>query len=322
MEKRKLYLNKIISCLVLFTLASCATSTKPKINKLPPSSQVSATLKETGYLGLKRKIAIARFTNETSHGSSMLFGSGTKDRIGKQAMDILSSRLASTGKFLMIERANLAFIKKEQEDFKVKSNLIGADQLIVGSISEFGRNTVSEVGVFSRNKKQKVYARVNVRLIDVKTGQILFSQEGEGEALSEASTVFGVGARAGYDASLDDKAISAAISKLVSNLIENLMDRAWESKIIGQEGPYYIIAGGKSQSMKKGMLFSLIKPGKKVKNPQTGITINLPGKEVGKLKVVKFLGKAKDEVSLCTLQGGKKVKSWKRLIVREVSHDQ
>ena len=307
--------------ILIFVLISCATVTRDKVNKIPLGPQVSPVLKNKQYKGLKRKVAIARFTNETGHGSSLLFGK-RGNRIGKQAMDILSTRLASTGKFLMVERSDLKFIKKEQKNFKIKSSLVGTDQLIVGSISEFGRSIESDVGVFSRNKRQKVYAKVNVRLIDVRTGEIIFSEEGEGYAFSEASTVFGVGTRAGYDESLDDKALSAAISKLVSNLIENLMDRPWESEIISKQGHYYIIAGGKSQGIKKGDLFKIVRQGKRVRNPQTGMKIRLPGKKVGKLKVVQLTGKGKNEISLCQLSSGKLgSKSFHQFIIREIDGD-
>ena len=47
-----------------------------------------------------------------------------------------------------------------------------------------------------------------------------------------------------------------------------------------------LIAGGNSQGIKEGMTFSIKTKGKQVKNPQTGIMINLPGKEVGKATVV------------------------------------
>ena len=54
---------------------------------------------------LKRKVAVARFTNETQSGTTFLVDD-SGDRIGKQASDILSSRLAATGKFLMFERTD------------------------------------------------------------------------------------------------------------------------------------------------------------------------------------------------------------------------
>lgn len=285
-------------------LNGCATVTGEKVTVLKSiAPQISPTLQNNSEHSLKRKVAIARFSNETKHGSSFLRNE-SEDTVGKQASDILSARLVSTGKFLMIERADLGKITKEQETFKIASNLVGADQLIIGSVSEFGRKDSSEVGVFSRVMKQKVYAKVNVRLVDVKTGQILFSQEGEGEASSEAGKTFLVGEEAGYDATLDDKALSAAISKLVSNLIENLLDHPWKGYILSKEGDTYIIAGGESQGIKKGNTFGVFTIGKSVKNPQTGILITMPGNKVAELKVQKTTGKDANEISLCTLESG------------------
>lgn len=47
-----------------------------------------------------------------------------------------------------------------------------------------------------------------------------------------------------------------------------------------------MIAGGNSQGIKEGMTFSIMTKGKKVKNPQTGIMITLPGKKVGEVKIL------------------------------------
>jgi hypothetical protein len=95
----------------------------------------------------------------------------------------------------------------------------------------------------------------------------------------------GLGERADYDASLNDKAISVAISKLVENVINNCMDRPWKSYFLSAEDGSYIISGGESQGIKAGDQFNVVEKGKKVKNPQTGMMIELPGKTVGKVKV-------------------------------------
>lgn len=302
----------------LFILTGCATVTNEKVTVLKSTEpQISKTLQNPQEKSLKRKVAIARFSNETKYGTSFL-RDDNGDAIGKQAMDILSTRLSSTGKFLMVERADLDKIKKEQNVFKLESNLIGADQLIVGSVSEFGRKDTAEVGVFSRTKKQKVNAKVNVRLIDVVTGQIIFSQEGEGEAYSEVGRTLGVGEEAGYDASLDDKALSAAISKLVSNLIENLMDRPWKSNIVAKEGDFFVVAGGGLQGIKKGDVFAVMAQGKLVKNSQTGINLRLPGKKVAEIKVEKLMGKENNEISLCKLVSGNLAKNFGEYDVMEL----
>lgn len=288
---------------LVFQLSACSTATVETVNKAERQAQVSKTITPESFKGLKRKVAIARFSNETRHGNSFLLDKNN-DKIGKQAMDILSARLTETGKFLMFERADLGKIRTEKNIAKVTTEVVGADYLIVGSVSEFGRKATSEVGIFSRNLKQEANATVNIRLIDVTTGQIIFSQEGSGSSLSEANRVFGVGERAGYDASIEDKALSAAISKLVSNLVENLMDKPWVAYILDLQKGQVIISGGKSQGLKVGDNLKVMKRGRRVKNPQTGMIIELPRTEVARLSITAFSGKRNNEISICKVTSG------------------
>lgn len=139
----------------------------------------------------------------------------------------------------------------------------------------------------------------------MRTGQILYSEEGEGEAFSESGSIFGVGERAGYDSAINDKALDAAITNLASNIIENLLDRPWRSYILGFEDGKFIIAGGKSQNINSGDIFKVIKEGKKVKNPQTNMIITLPGVQIGKIKAVMPVGDTPEsEVTLCDIYEG------------------
>jgi hypothetical protein len=159
--------------------------------------------------------------------------------------------------------------------------------------------------VFSRTKKQTAYARVSVRLVDVNTAQIVYSEEGEGEAYSEAETVLGVGSTAEYDATLNDKVISAAIAKLVSNIGERLLDKPWRSYLLSYEEGNYMIAGGEMQGIKEGDSFTVYKRGKKTVNPQTNIEIELPGKPVGEIRVTSVIpGDVNTELSVCTKISG------------------
>ncbi|MFT4937222.1 MAG: curli biogenesis system outer membrane secretion channel CsgG [Paraglaciecola sp.] len=282
----------------LCALSACTSSTKQNVNKIKPTqAQISPSLAMENEKQLKRKVAIARFSDETKNGSSF-FVDKNNDQIGKQASDILSARLTESGKFLIFERTDLDKIQKEQNIAQVNPDMVGADYLIIGSVSEFGRKTTSETAIFSRNKIQIASATVNVRLVDTANGQIVFSQEAKGEARAEANTVFGVGERAAFDTTLNDKAISAAISKLVSNLMENLLDKPWKAYLIGEQDGYYIMTGGKSQGINSGDVFDLWVAGKKIKNPQTGLFIELPGEKVGQVEVMQTLGNNDNEISL------------------------
>ena len=253
---------------------------------------------------LKRKVAIGRFSNETQYAKSVFYDKDN-DPMGKQASDILSAKLAASGKFLLIERQDYDKIVEELDKSGGISQQIGADYIIIGSVTEFGRKTVGTQKVFTSSKKQIVEAGVNLRLVDVSTGMVIYSEEAKGEAETENKKVMGLGKSADYDATLADKAISAAITKLVENVINKCMDKPWKAYILSVEDGVYFVSGGASQGIKAGDTFTVMEKGKKVKNPQTGLMIELPGKVVGKIKIDQTLGDTpQDEVAMASLVEG------------------
>jgi curli biogenesis system outer membrane secretion channel CsgG len=301
---------KIILCasvLLALTISGCATMEETKVHPTPVAVKTeSPTLAvEEQTKSLKRKVAIARFTNETRYGQSF-FVDKDDNKIGKQAMDILSAKLFATGKFLMLERADMAQLQKELSmEGEGKKISTSADYLILGSITEFGRKDASDVGVFSRVKKQEAFAKVHIRLVDVQTGQIVSSEEGRGTAFSEAGSVLGVGGKAGYDSSLNDAVIEAAIADLISNIIENMLDKPWRAYILAEEHGNLIISGGKSQNIRAGDQFKVLARGRMVRNPQTNMMIELPGKQLATITVLSTLGDTtENEISLCEISAG------------------
>lgn len=295
----------LLAVLVLPLLVSCATMERRDVRETPGSdADVSKTVAENPERFLKRTVAVARFSNETSHGQGF-FRDREGDPLGKKALDILSAKLTQTDKFILLERSDMEKIRRELQKDGDQQDLtaldVSADYLIVGSISQFGRKTTSEAGPFSRTKTQTAHAGVNIRLIDVYTGEIIFSEDAEATASSEASTVLGAGGRAGFDATLDDKAIDAAISKLTSDIVENLLDKPWRSYILAQEEGRYLIAGGPGQGLKEGDVFGVYKRGKQVKNPQTGMLVELPGDKTAEIRVDGFTETADgSEIAFCS----------------------
>jgi len=312
MNKKKIQLKVVLSLALL--LSSCAP-TVTVVNVPQKGPEISKALLNDSFKGLKRKVAIAKFTNDTKHGKS-IFSSNGNDQVGSQASSILSAKLASTEKFLLLDREiqDISRLESGNSD----SMKVNADYLIVGSVTAFGRKTTSDVGVFSRNMKQIVNASVNIRLIDVYTGEIVYSEEGSGESASESSTSLGTGTTSGYDASLDDRAITAAISKLVNNVIQNLLDKPWRAYIIDEQEGNYIISGGKSQGVRVGDIYDVIEKGKKIKNPQTGLLIEMPGKKVTELKIISTVGENSNEISICqTVNSNKLEKSFNDYYIQE-----
>ena len=249
---------------------------------------------------IKRKVAIGRFTNETQDAKG-LFYDKENDPMRKQALDILSSKLAASGKFILLERDDLDVLVAEAGS---SMNKIGADFIILGSITEFGRKAEGQQKVFSSTKTQTAEAGVSIRLVEAATGLIIYSDEAKGFAETTTKQTMGIGGSAGYDATLSDKAISAALGQLVENIINKCMDKPWRSYFLSVEDGTYIISGGVSQGLATGDNFTVYKKGKTVINPQTGMKIELPGIKVGTVSILQSIGDTPEtEISFCSYDG-------------------
>lgn len=249
---------------------------------------------------IKRKVAIGRFSNETQYAKG-LFYDKENDPMRKQALDILSSKLAASEKFILLEREDLDVLVAEAGE---GMNKIGADYIILGSITEYGRKAEGQQKVFSTTKTQTVEAGVSIRLVEAATGLIIYSDEAKGYAETTTKQTLGIGGTAGFDATLSDKAISAALSQLVENIIIKCMDKPWRSYILTIDEGSYIISGGASQGLAEGDTFNVYKKGKVVKNPQTGLNIELPGQKIGTVSVISSYGETPEtEISFCSYEG-------------------
>lgn len=309
---------------LLILCAGCASYDKRDVvdsrSSLPnPAAQaptnLSAVSSGTSIRILKRKVAVARFTNEARAMSSSLFGEAYNrdssfDRLGKQAADMLSTELTRSGKFIVLERQDLHKLEAESELMglsheQFKQSMVGVDALIFGSIAEFGRKDVGEVQLFTRSRQQSAHAKVNARLVDPRTGHAFFSDDGAGDATLEQSTILGLGDRATFDSTLNDKALSAAVANLIDKLLSKLADKAWTTSILTVEASNVMVSGGSRQGLRVGDHLKVMTAGKVVKSQQTGFNVQLPHTQVGELEVLSFFGDSETtEGSICRIVNG------------------
>ena len=294
-----------LSAIFIYSCATVSDKTVPVEAPVTKPQQIEAqkTLQVPSVKRYKSKIAIARFTNETNYGRALM-NDQDMDRIGKQASDMLASRLIKSNKFLVFERSDLHKIKNEQQ-ITGDANLIGVNTLIVGSVTEFGRSIGGKSGFLSSTKVQVARAKVDIRLVDVHTGHAFFSSVGAGEANTESGEIAGFGSHADYDATLNDRAIGAAISDVIDRLVSTLEDRPWRTDIIEVQGQNIFISGGTGQGLKEGDMLQVMEQGQKVKSKQTGFDITLPSRKIATIRVVSFFGDNEvSEGSVCAISSG------------------
>ena len=271
---------KTIAVIILASFVTIPTYATANTSNYEPQEQA---------IQKKLKLAIGRFSNETRYGKSLL-RDGDLDPLGKQASDILSTMLTGTERFLVFERPDLRKIQREQNTSGSDKNIIGVDTLILGSIVEFGRSVNGKRGVFNRKKEQTARASVTIRLVDVKTGLVFHSATGSGEATTSTKTVLGVGSTAEYDATLNDRAISAAISKVIDELVGKLKDRKWRTDILQVANGIVYIAGGKSQGLSVGDQLTILKSGMTIQSNDSGFDITLPPTTVATIRITGLFG--------------------------------
>jgi curli biogenesis system outer membrane secretion channel CsgG len=290
-------------------IGGCATvEEQPPAVEAPVSREAQLEAQQKQALPekprLKRKVAIGRFSNETRYGRSLL-RDDENDPLGKQCSDILAGRLVESDRFLVFERPDINKLTAESDRTGMEQNLVGVDTMIFGSLTEFGMNTTGKKGFMSSTKKQTAEASVELRLVDVKTGQVFFTAKGSGSASVESGEIAGYGSKASYDATLGDKAIDAAVSDVLNTLIRKLEEREWRAAVLTLEDGNVFISGGKSQGIKADDEFAIFARGKTVTVPQSGEIVELPGKQVAAIKVISTFGETElSEGSMARMTDG------------------
>lgn len=208
---------------------------------------------------------------------------------------MLVNALVGSGHFYVFERSDLEALNSERVISSAEAaRLVGVDTLLMGSVTQLGRRNEGKQGFLNSQRRQAVNATVEIRLVDVRTGQVFFTASGAGEATTETGEVAGFGTRAGYDSTLNDQAIAAAIADTMTNVINQLQQRAWFTDILRVSGETVFISGGSSQGLRVGDRFSVETPGEVVTSSQSGLPITLPGSKVAEIELTGFFGATPD----------------------------
>ena len=99
--------------------------------------------------------------------------------------------------------------------------LKGADYVVSGDVTEFGRKEVGDrqlFGILGRGKEQVAYAKVTINVINIKTSEVAYSVAGAGEYALSNREIIGFGGTASYDSTLNGKVLDLAIREAVDKL--------------------------------------------------------------------------------------------------------
>ncbi|MBF0785170.1 hypothetical protein E4T80_06790 [Muribacter muris] len=209
-------------CAGLF-LSGCATEG----NRVVETPKVASY--NTTYSGVKAPISVGKFDNKSSYNNG-IFASG-EDQLGNQSKTILMAHLQQTGRFSVLDRTNLAETAAEAKIKGKKQNLKGANYVVTGDVTEFGRKVVGDhqlFGILGKGKEQIAYAKVTLNIVNAQTSEIVYSVQGAGEYSLSNREIVGFGGTAGYDSTLNGKVLDLAIREAVNNLVNGIESGRWQ----------------------------------------------------------------------------------------------
>lgn len=200
--------------LAISALAGCATESSQAV--------VVATVASAAkpYAGPRAPIAVGKFDNRSSFMRGV-FSDGV-DRLGGQAKTILISHLQQTNRFNVLDRDNLAEMRQEAGFKQQAQSIKGADYIVTGDVTEFGRKEVGDhqlFGLVGRGKTQVAYAKVTLNVVNIATSEVVYSSAGAGEYSLSNREVLGFGGTASYDATLNGKVLDLAMREAVDKLV-------------------------------------------------------------------------------------------------------
>jgi curli biogenesis system outer membrane secretion channel CsgG len=231
----------------------------------------------------------------------------------------LVKKLLDTGRFTVLEREALDALLQEQAitaentGQSQRGKLVPAQALVKGNVTDFtiasrgggGGIDVGPVRVGGSAKEAKV--GINVRIFDVDTGELTFSETATGTAgaggvslgLNIGSTYSNFEA---FENSPLGKATTTAIDKSVELILAKMSKQKWSAKVADFDPDTKEIAinAGSDAGVREGDTFELVRVTRVIKDPDTGAVIGRRTEKVGTVRVVTV----EKKLSFATLVSG------------------
>jgi len=182
------------------------------------------------YHGPRAALSVGKFDNRSSFRRG-IFSEG-EDQLSSQAKTILITHLQQSNRFNVLDRANLSELSFESGLTGQEQSLKGANFVVTGDVTEFGRRAVGDqqlFGILGRGKEQIAYAKVSLNIVNVATSEVVYSAQGAGEYSLSSREIIGTGGTAGYDSTLNGKVLDLAIREAVNGLVAGFDQRVWSS---------------------------------------------------------------------------------------------
>jgi curli biogenesis system outer membrane secretion channel CsgG len=261
---------------------------------------ISLLIASTLQAQYRKRVAVFVFQDKSDRSVSWYDGKG----VGDGMSDMLTTDLVKSGKYRVIERAEIDRIMNEQrfgqsgavtaESAAKVGQLLGVEFAVIGAVTEFGKkdgnNDVGIRGVGLGLRQQGAVCAIDVRLVNTSTGEIIAAEtirkEKNKTGLSVSTNEFRFNNRDGFDQSVIGKAVRECIDGVMKLLEKSEAKVQWQAKVITVQGSDIFINSGANDGLASGKHFAIFKKGQALIDPDTGISLGSVDSQIGELEIV------------------------------------
>ena len=256
----------------------------------------------------KVRIAVMNFENNSSW-------SWWGDNLGRAAADELTTQLFKGNVFSVIERAQLDAILAEQDlgasgavtaaSAAHIGQLLGAQLILTGSITQFSIERVSGGFRSFGASVSQAESRLDVRLVDTNTGEILLAEEGEGRKRFGGGFFRGAGIEREFDAGVAQESLRPAVENVVEKINRQgdrftaLQPVTPAGQVVGRGDSGVFIDRGENFDVQVGQRFEVHRVIDEIKDA-SGRVLDRITETVGVLEVTRVLSQS----AICRLVEG------------------
>ncbi|TFH28552.1 MAG: hypothetical protein E4H00_08585 [Myxococcales bacterium] len=248
----------------------------------------------------KVRVAIMNFENNSTW-------SWWGDNLGHAAADELTTQLVQTGKFTVVERTQLDSILAEQNlgasgrvtgaSAAKIGELLGVQLIFTGSITQF---SIEQTSVGFRGiggSYSNAESKLDVRLINTTTGEIMMAAEGQGNKRMGGGYFKGASAERTFDQGAAQEALRPAVETVVAEVaakadqFASLKPPTPESQIVGARDGNFYLNRGEAAGIKVGQRFDVQRVIDEIKDAN-GAVLDRVIQKVGVVEVTQVLSQS------------------------------
>jgi len=286
-------------------------SAEPAAPAAPPAAPA--------HTGPKKRIGVAKF--DAVGGFVAQYGGWD---IGGGLAAQLTTALMESGRFIVVERSELASVLREQEMGLQKiasretapqaGRLTGAQMLVRGSVTEFDQRTAGEgfrigigraaagAGIGMESTEGKI--AIDLRLIDTTTGQVLQSHRVE-EKVSARGVSADLNVRQlsfggdTFNKTELGQATRQAIGRAVALVVQAMEPVPWTGRVVDVSGSQVYLNAGAGENMKPGNVLNVSSVVRELTDPDSGALLGVEEVPLGRIQVTSVQAK----FSIARMQG-------------------